>query len=673
MNVISKLVNSFKKKSATQWFEMGTFGSGKKRTTEQLYYGTVFACIDVIAQGVAAIEPELYSDLDNDGSPDQIVDHPILTPFKRANSFQSGADILYLLSAYIDIYGRSYLYPIPNLRGEPIELLALDPGKVRIVKKWGYLSEPVRGYVYEADGIKIPFEIDELIPIVRPNPFNQVEGISTIQMSRLEQEIDLDSLEYNKGFFERGARPSGVLFTESEEPLAESVFERLKKQWNDVYGGKANAHKTVILEQGLKYQQTSLNQKDMDFIQQRKFSRDEILAIFRVPKTVLAISDDVNRANAESGEYVFAKYTLLPRLQMIYDKLNAFYVPKFGNTRNIWLDFENPVPDDLKTLSDIRASETNTIRTINESRAEIGLPPVSGGDDLYVPLNLLPLTSATPPDSTSTPDESDQDEQVVADEMDSEQRMIKNLTKLVEVKQNKRGYHQARQRYFKQIESKFSAANRQLYADIITEIKKTPIKKDVNDTPETWFEKIMPKLNTWHLLATGVFSRYLTQIFEQSVNHQQEYFKVGVDFDMVNTGATAWLKGRAEDVADSVRDSMLDKARLVIAREMDEENFSLAKVKAEIMQVMKDESEYRAERIARTETANAYEEAATRSYQLSNVQKVEWLTTNPCEICDQNDGVVRPIGQEFPSGHHHAPVHPNCRCSVTPYFGDRIE
>lgn len=671
MNIISRLFNSLTKKSAEQWFETGTWGTTKKRTIQQLYYGTVFACVDVIAQGVASVETELYTDVDGDGSPERVFDHRALLPFNKANQFQSGADIKYLLSAYMDTYGRAYLYPIPNGIGEPIEMVAIDPSYVRQVKSYTSVSEPIVGYVYAKDGVKIPFDVDELVLIPRPNPFDQIKGISTIEMARLEQETDLDAIEYNRGFFERGARPSGILYTEGDDPINETVFQRLKQQVSSLYEGKNKAHKIMVLEQGLKYQQTSLNQKDMDFIEQRRFSRDEILAIFRVPKTVLAISDDVNRSNAESGEYVFAKYTLLPRLQMIYDKLNAFYLTKFAGTQGMWLDFENPVPDDQKTLSEIRAKETNIIRTVNESRAEVGLPDIDGGDMLYVPLNLIPINSPTPPDGTPPQEESDQDEKRVGEGLET--KFAKLAEHFAKHKKIKQGYITARTRYFKQITRKFTSANRQLYSDLILDIKKTPIKKDVGDTPETWFEKIMPRFNTWHLLASGVFLRYMTEIFEQSLQHQNEYFGVSVDFDLANVGASAWLKAEAQNTATSVRDSMLDKARLVIAREMEQPDFSLAKVKNEIMQVMREEAEWRAERIARTETTSAYEEAGYRSYQLSNVQKTEWLVTDPCEQCQPNAGVVRELGKEYPTGHLHAPVHPNCMCALTPYFGDRIE
>jgi len=43
----------------------------------------------------------------------------------------------------------------------------------------------------------------------------------------------------------------------------------------------------------------------MDFIESMKFTRDDILTAFKVPKPLVAVVDDVNRANAETAMFIF--------------------------------------------------------------------------------------------------------------------------------------------------------------------------------------------------------------------------------------------------------------------------------------------------------------------------------------------------------------------------------
>jgi len=70
--------------------------------------------------------------------------------------------------------------------------------------------------------------------------------------------------------------------------------------------------------------------------------------------------------------------------------------------------------------------------------------------------------------------------------------------------------------------------------------------------------------------------------------------------------------------------------------------------------------------VARTETARALVQANIDQYRAENVQSLEWLVGDPCDICAENDGVIVAIGDEFPSGDEYPPAHPNCVCDVAP-------
>ena len=63
-----------------------------------------------------------------------------------------------------------------------------------------------------------------------------------------------------------------------------------------------------------------------------------ILAGFRVGKTILGTAEsDTNRATAETADYVFAKRTIKPLMQMIVSYLNEFLVPRYGD--DVYLGF----------------------------------------------------------------------------------------------------------------------------------------------------------------------------------------------------------------------------------------------------------------------------------------------------------------------------------------------
>lgn len=75
--------------------------------------------------------------------------------------------------------------------------------------------------------------------------------------------------------------------------------------------------------------------------------------------------------------------------------------------------------------------------------------------------------------------------------------------------------------------------------------------------------------------------------------------------------------------------------------------------------------------IARTETNMASNRGALNGYKASGVVSgVEWLTADDDSVspeCAENgDAGVVPVGSPFPSGDDSPPVHPNCRCTLSP-------
>ena len=105
----------------------------------------------------------------------------------------------------------------------------------------------------------------------------------------------------------------------------------------------------------------------------------------------MGITENVNRSNAEAGDYTFARWIVKPRLDWKTAKLQEQLIPKFRNSKNLQLGFEEVVPETIEQKmllaeSGIRAGYL----TINEARKLRGLDPLPNGDVLLVPLNLIP-------------------------------------------------------------------------------------------------------------------------------------------------------------------------------------------------------------------------------------------------------------------------------------------
>lgn len=620
---------------------LGTRNFSKK----EYYYGVVFSCVDAIATAVSATNFELYKKTSKDKKP---IEHDAVKLLDKPNKFQSGVDLLYLISSHIDTCGRAFIYPVKSLNGKVTELVVFDPNRVKIAKDE---EANITGFVYRNyKNAEVPFEADELIPIFRPNPFNQLEGISTIEMAKRAIESDINAQDFNSAFFVNGAYPSGVLST--EQALSDQAFQRFKARWREEHEGKANAHKTAILDMGLKYQVVQPSQKDMEFIEGRKLSRDEILSIFRVHKSILGISEDVNRANAESAEYTFAKRVVLPRLELIFEKLNEFYLPLFTDSKDLTLEFSNPVPEDKEFELKRKQTAVNNWLTVNEIRSEEGYEPLDGGDILYLPSNLIPSGEDT--DTTNKP---------------TKAKLLEFYPKK-QLKASTEDRHlQERHRFLltqqRDLSKKLLKGFNKFINDIKNSKKEFGKSKGVNDIAAA----LIPDTSELKGLIGQLILTFGTEAIKDSIERNADDFKLP---KISPDNAIRWLGERADYAADSVTLSLYDRAKEIIAGNLADDVTDLDKIKADIISTFKDEKAYRVERIARTELITAYNKAAVEEYKESGlVEQIKWITAEDDRVdeeCALNENKTVKIGESFPSGDDQPPIHPNCRCDVIPYF-----
>lgn len=344
----------------------------------------VFFALDKIAQRVSATELELFQYKGN--TVERIADHELLSLLETPNHMQSGAEFRYLLAMYLKIHGRA---PFIILRAENKQTITgLFPARPDLLTPVMSENGQIVKYEYRVGNKVETFSAEDVVDIRIPNPYDPRKGSSAVLSAYLEIDADANTALWNKYLIENGAQPSGVLQT--DRALTDQGFERLKSQWENRYGGAQNAGKVAILEQGLKYQATSVSPKELDYIGTRKFNRESILTLLGVP-VGLVLSENVNKANAETAERVFAKETIAPILRLITLAMNAKLVPNFGE--DFWVESEEVIPADWEQLRMDSQAGTNSWQTVNETRSNYGLPPLEGGDVLYLPFGLAPAMS----------------------------------------------------------------------------------------------------------------------------------------------------------------------------------------------------------------------------------------------------------------------------------------
>ncbi|MGR3311094.1 MAG: phage portal protein [Candidatus Brocadiales bacterium] len=329
----------------------------------------VFACVKAIAQTVASVPLVFYQDTEN-GRERLSDNHPLTELFWGVNPVMSRYDFWEATVIYLELTGNCFwALERKNGRGIPAEIWPLRPDRIRIVPD---RTSFVNGYIFSVGERSVGYDRDEVLHLKYFNPLNDWWGMSPLSAARQGLLADYYSVMYNKNFFKQGAAPSGVFIAEGA--MDESAFRRLQKELEMAYGSVNRAHRPMLLESGLKWQSISLPQRDMEFIKQRKMSREEILSVFKVPPAEVGIFEYANYANATVQDKIFWTKCIIPRLRKIEEHLNTFLIPRFG--QNIFASFDISKIEALQENEDIKSTIAQRlvdsgIWTVNETRKRL--------------------------------------------------------------------------------------------------------------------------------------------------------------------------------------------------------------------------------------------------------------------------------------------------------------
>jgi HK97 family phage portal protein len=350
--------------------------------------GTLFSIVSRISQATAGAEWCLFrtstdarrSTATTARPRTEVTKHPALYVWQHPNKFMSQQQFVEIFSQHVELVGESFWLPVQHEQfAFPVELWPIRPDKMLEVPS---AEEFLAGWIYRGpDGERVPLDVDEVIQLKAPNPTNPYRGMGAVQSIL----TDLDSLRYsaewNRNFFLNGAQPGGIV--EVENTLTDDEFTQFQERFRASHQGVANAHKVLMLEGGMTWKDINFSQKDMQFAELRNVGRELIMEAFGIGKTMLGITEAVNRATAEAAEVIFAKWLIVARLDRIKGALNTHFLPLFGPLgEGVEFDYKSPVPADLDREASERTSKIDGLVKLiehfepNEVLEFLGLPPL---------------------------------------------------------------------------------------------------------------------------------------------------------------------------------------------------------------------------------------------------------------------------------------------------------
>ena len=344
---------------------------------------TLFAIVSRTMEAVSSVDWHLYRKADSGLKDDRslVTRHAALDLWERPNPFYSRQALVEASTQHLTLTGKAtwVLYRL-SPSSPPLEIWPVRPDRVTPVKSH---EKFMTGWTYRLGSEEVPLRLDEVIRQTMPHPLDPYEGAGAVQA--LGTDLDASRLagEWNRNFFLNSALPGGI--AEVDRRLSDDEFKELTTRWEEQHRGVARAHRVAILENGLKWVERKYTRRDMEFSAQRGDTREAIREAFGFPKAMLGSVDDVNRANAEANEVMFARWLVVPRLARIKGALNGSLLPMFGSDvpRRFEFDHDNPTPADVALENETLLAKVDAAVKLVAAGWEpaaalemVGLPPM---------------------------------------------------------------------------------------------------------------------------------------------------------------------------------------------------------------------------------------------------------------------------------------------------------
>lgn len=341
------------------------------------------AAVGVIARTVTAGGLQLVPD---DDVPEGEVppEPPEVLRMRRLMRYTNPTeDMIQLLRNVITdlmLFGDSYI-EVVTLLGEPVALYLLDATTMTIESD---AHGEVTGYRQDVDGMRTAdFDLNQVIHISLDAPRGGLYGVSPAQMALLPTTAWIFTMCTIQECFRRGDPPRVHV---DLAHLQDNEVQRWREQYRVFnLGPKAVGEPLVTTGGGVV--QVLDPRKVTDYLDAERVLRDQIIAAFGVPPAKVGIIEtgNIGGGSGEAQNKSFQVNTVIPIANLLLEKLN-FHLMQMGFGIRGWhLEFEEIDFRDSMVVEQVRKERLLAgAYSVNDWRAEIGKPPIDGGDTAII-------------------------------------------------------------------------------------------------------------------------------------------------------------------------------------------------------------------------------------------------------------------------------------------------
>ncbi len=368
------------------WYKpISRFGgsSGSIDSADALTISAVYACVRVIAEGIASLPLHLYRRVEEGKEKAANLSlYKIL--HKTPNSYQTKFGFWEMLIGHVLLHGNAYARIYRSKRNEILSLIPLNPLRTRPIVTEDRLTYEFRSKNGEIE--ILPFENIFHLQGLSSDGF---VGLSPLEIAARTLNYTISQETFGANFFANNATPGGII--KHPMQLEETARENLRNSIQSLHGGPENAGKVAILEEGMTWETIGFSQKDAQFLEGRQFQINEIARIFRVPPHMIGDLTRSTYSNIEQQSIDFVVNTLRPWIVRIEETIYRDLL-RGEEKNNLFAEFliDGLLRGDIQSRYNAYVQGLNNgFLSADEVRAYENLNPIpdGSGKKYRVPLN----------------------------------------------------------------------------------------------------------------------------------------------------------------------------------------------------------------------------------------------------------------------------------------------
>jgi HK97 family phage portal protein len=342
----------------------------------------VYACINVIAESISGVPLKFYDGPPEDTEKKEVPKkHPVNQLFSPPKPMEILTREDYVKNVFINLGNFGEIFsPLEMKAGIPENIDIVNPYQFEAMRRenndlyaWKYTRIGRDGKqmapITLADGQVLQFKYYD--------PFNRVRGLTPLAAGRLPLEQEVNMSVWNAGFFQGGIRNPVVILLKQLLGTGASRKNFLDQIQRD-YTGFVKGHGPLVLEGGADAKPLMQSLKDLDFIEGKNLTREEICALFGVPPALVGIFRYANYANSREQIRLFWLNTLVPKMRLFRNVIQVSLLDKYWN--DIYVDFDWSKVDALgvdpvqkATMHNLDTSAANNLYNMGYTKEEIAL------------------------------------------------------------------------------------------------------------------------------------------------------------------------------------------------------------------------------------------------------------------------------------------------------------